>query len=181
MSKALITESLLTNISKAIDSTDKTPAQMATALQTAIASANTTTGESDTTIVDAVASLSNGYGGSSQSEWPVIVSENLHDSSADVANVYINNYTETSYNGWSATGYIEVTPDTLYLVKGTFPGNQYNAFYKTDRSKSVGAFVIPGVPTDGYTIIRSPSDAAYLRMSAATAQVTGIELYELAS
>ena len=63
MSKALITESLLTNISKVIDSTDKTPAQMATALQTAIASANTTTGESDTTIVDAVQSLSSGYGG----------------------------------------------------------------------------------------------------------------------
>ena len=61
MSKALITESLLTNISKAIDSTDKTPAQMVSALRSQISSANAATGESDTTISDAVDTLIAGY------------------------------------------------------------------------------------------------------------------------
>ena len=106
MSKALITESLLTNISKAIDSTNKTPAQMATTLQTAIASANTTTGESDTTIVNALQSLSSGYGGITPSG-TIQITEN--------GTVDVTNYAsaEVDVSGGASDDYLGILSRTI--------------------------------------------------------------------
>ena len=119
--------------------------------------------------------------GSVQDEWIVLTSGNLHDSASDVANTYISGITETSYNGWASTDYIPVKADTIYLVK-KHPGNSYNALYKSDKSGAVSGLVVPGPvnSNNGYSFIKTTSDAAYIRMSAATNQTTAMELYETA-
>lgn len=116
--------------------------------------------------------------GSTGDEWIVVVSDNLHDSSTDVANTYINGSSEASYNGLAATDYIAVKPDTLYLVRN-HPGNNYNAFYKEDKTSASSGMNVPGgSPTNSYALIKTTSDTKYVRMSAATAATAAIEIYE---
>lgn len=110
-----------------------------------------------------------------------ITSENLHDSADDVANVYIEGSTETSYNGWSATDYIPVKSNTLYLIKNYGVSNRYNAYYDSSKnpvknSASLGSSYNNG---EGYSIFLTPNDASYIRLSAATSNVTSLEIYEI--
>ena len=109
----------------------------------------------------------------------VILSDNLHDASEDIANTYIAGSTETAYNGWSSTDYISVKPNTYYRVKnGT--GNSYNAFYKSDKSSAQNSVTIPKSSTDDfYVLIETTPDTAYIRMSAATSDTSKIEIYEV--
>lgn len=129
-----------------------------------------------------------GSGGTS--EWAVIVSENLHNTSDDVADTYINGSTETAYNGWASSDYIPVKPGKLYLIRSLtsntdVAGNVYNAFYKQNKSVSVGSFYIPQTRPvtnqTSYSIIKAPSDAYYLRMSQATAKMSITAVYELSN
>ena len=110
----------------------------------------------------------------------VIKSQNLHDSSEDVANTYIAGSTETAYNGWTSTGYISVKPNTYYRVKNT-PGNNYNAFYKSDKTSAKSSVSIPASSNndDGYILIKTTSDTAYIRMSGASSGVANYEIYEV--
>lgn len=112
------------------------------------------------------------------SEWAVIVSENLHDSSTDVPNTYINGSVETSYNGWTSTDYIEIKPDTMYLIKRG-PGNQYNALYKQDKTVDVSGLVVANNITHGYGILKTSSTSYYLRMSSSSSGISSVEIYEL--
>ena len=123
-----------------------------------------------------------GGGGGTTEEWVVITSDNLHDTSEDVADVYINtNGGVSSYNGWMATGYIPVKPNTWYVVKN-FPGNIYNAFYKSDKAVEKTSLVVPqSTGTDNYSFIKTTSNTAYIRMSGATAGVSEYEIYETAN
>lgn len=122
-----------------------------------------------------------GGGGGTTEEWVVIVSDNLHDTSEDVANTYINGSTETSYNNWTSTGYIPVKPNTWYVVKN-FPGNNYNALYKSDKTAEKASLVVPrSTGTDNYGFIKTTSNTAYIRMSGATAGVSEYEIYETAN
>ncbi len=108
----------------------------------------------------------------------IVLSENLHDSSEDVANTYINGSTETSYNGWTSTGYIPVKPDTYYKVANT-PGNNYNAFYKSDKTVAKGGIVVPqSTTTDPVVLIKTTSNTSYIRMSGASSVVANYEIYE---
>ena len=119
-----------------------------------------------------------GSGGSGEVEIEV-VSENLHDSSEDVANTYIGGSTETSYNGWTSTGYISVKPDTYYRVMNT-PGNNYNAFYKADKTSAKNSVIIPTSSNSvDYTLIKTTSDTAYIRMSGPSSGVANYEIYEV--
>lgn len=119
-----------------------------------------------------------GGGGGTTEEWVVIVSDNLHDTSEDVANTYINGSTETSYNNWTSTGYIPVKPNTWYVVKN-FPGNNYNALYKSDKTAEKASLVVPrSTGTDNYGFIKTTANTAYIRMSGATAGVSQYEIYE---
>ena len=107
------------------------------------------------------------------------LSENLHDSSEDVPNTYINGSTQSSYNGWTSTGYIPVKPNTYYRVTNT-PGNNYNAFYKSDKTAAKSSLVIPSVSnSDGYTLIKTTSTTAYIRMSGASSGVSRYGIYEV--
>ena len=122
-----------------------------------------------------------GGGGGTTEEWVVIVSDNLHDTSEDVANTYINGSTETSYNTWTSTGYIPVKPNTWYVVKNA-PGNNYNALYKSDKTAEKASLVVPhSTGTDNYSFIKTTSNTAYIRMSGATAGVSEYEIYETAN
>lgn len=122
-----------------------------------------------------------GGGGGTTEEWVVIVSDNLHDTSEDVANTYINGSTETSYNNWTSTGYIPVKPNTWYVVKN-FPGNNYNALYKSDKTAEKASLVVPrSTGTDNYGFIKTTANTAYIRMSGATADVSKYEIYETAN
>lgn len=114
--------------------------------------------------------------------WSVIVSNNLHDSSEDVPNTYINGSTETAYNGWTSTGYIEVQPDTFYVVKNT-PGNNYNALYDENKQQTYGGLVVPtsGTGTNNYSIIKTTSNTHYIRMSGASAGVANYKIYQIAN
>lgn len=108
-----------------------------------------------------------------------IVSANLHDSSEDVANTYINGSAESSYNNWTSTGYIPVKSDTYYCVKNT-PGNKYNAFYKSDKTSAKASVVVPESSTaDDYVLIKTTSNTAYIRMSGASSGVANYEIYEV--
>ena len=112
--------------------------------------------------------------------WIVVVSDNLHDSSEDVANTYIEGSTETSYNGWTSTGYIAVKPDTWYrIIKG--PNNKYNAFYKLDKTAVLSSVVIKGESgseTEVY-LIKTTKDTYYIRMSAASSSVSAFDIREV--
>lgn len=122
-----------------------------------------------------------GGGGGTTEEWVVIVSDNLHDTSEDVANTYINGSTETSYNNWTSTGYIPVKPNTWYVVKN-FPGNNYNALYKSDKTAEKASLVVPrSTGTDNYGFIKTTANTAYIRMSGTTADVSKYEIYETAN
>ena len=119
--------------------------------------------------------------GAATEEWVVIVSDNLHDTSEDVANTYINGSTETSYNNWTSTGYIPVKPNTWYVVKNS-SGNSYNAFYKSDKTAEKASLVIPrSTGTDNYSFIKTTANTAYIRMSGVTADVSKYEIYETAN
>lgn len=131
------------------------------------------------TAVDSI--VTGGGGGGTTEEWVVIVSDNLHDTSEDVANTYINGSIETSYNNWTSTGYIPVKPNTWYVVKN-FPGNNYNALYKSDKTAEKASLVVPrSTGTDNYGFIKTTSNTAYIRMSGATADVSKYEIYETAN
>lgn len=114
--------------------------------------------------------------------WSVIVSNNLHDSSEDVPNTYINGSTETAYNGWTSTGYIEVQPDTFYVIKNT-PGNNYNALYDENKEAVYGSLTVPnsGTGANSYSILKTTSDTHYIRMSGASAGVANYKIYQIAN
>lgn len=112
--------------------------------------------------------------------WIVITSENLHDSSEDVPNTYINGSTETAYNGWTSTGYIPVEPNSYYLIKKG-PGNGYNAFYNQNKQSEKNSVAIPGGTNDGYVLIKTTNNTYYLRMSATSSSVSNFEVYKAAN
>lgn len=109
----------------------------------------------------------------------VTLSDNLHDSTEDVANTYINGSTETTYSGWSSTGYIPVKPDTYYKVING-PGNQYNALYKADKSSAKGGvYIARSTNRADCILVKTTSESAYIRMSMASGNVPSIEIYEV--
>lgn len=113
-------------------------------------------------------------------DWVVIVSNNLHDSSEDVSNTYISGSTETSYNGWTSTGYIPVQPNTWYqIING--PNNNYNAFYKSDKSAALPSVQIYSSSGTGkkVSLIKTTEDTYYIRMSATSSAVASFDIREV--
>lgn len=90
------------------------------------------------------------------------LSENLHDPSTDIPNVYLHqgNGSEIAYNGWSASDFIEIYPDLYYFMSFT---TDYTCVYDADKK-----FLYSGPPTTG----TFRSDAKYIRVSNSTANVT---------
>lgn len=117
------------------------------------------------------------YGGEDQ--WIVTTTNNLHDSSTDVPNCYIAGSTETSYNGWSSSDYIPIEPNSYYLIKNGV-GNNYNAYYDSNKQPVKPSVQMPNVVSGGYTLIKTVANAYYLRISAATNTTTNFQIFKAA-
>lgn len=108
-----------------------------------------------------------------------VPSGNFTDSLFDgtlIANKYIKNDTgvETTYNGWSATDYLDVSGITEIYVSGDMlqvsaTNRKYNAWYDSSKA-TISTFNI----TSKLTV---PSSAKYLRLSCTTADITGTKLF----
>lgn len=100
-----------------------------------------------------------------------ILPTNLHDSSADVANIYLHNGVEDAYSGWSATGFIPINAATTYaIVQDTadrYPGN-YCELYDNDKAyrnslsnglvtPSLASFILITFGVDGYVRFSGPN------------------------
>lgn len=84
-----------------------------------------------------------------------------------VSNIYIdkNNGREVSYNGWSATDYIDISGQTTVYRSGKIVGADYNAWY--DSSKNF----ISGFGSGSADTV--PANAAFVRYSQSTSIMTG--------
>lgn len=84
-----------------------------------------------------------------------------------ISDIYIErNGTETPYNGWSATDYLEIPNNvsTIYRA-GQIGTASYNAWY--DENKTfISSFVSGSIDT-------VPNNAKYVRYSYATSAMTG--------
>ena len=114
-------------------------------------------------------------------DWVILVSNNLHDSSTDVANYYINhNGVLESYSGWSATDYISVNPNTWYRILSG-PGNNWNAFYDSSKNPITNYMAVYIGSEDNersVSLLKSPPNAYYLRISETTSKVTKVDIRE---
>ena len=108
-----------------------------------------------------------------------VSSENLHDVSTDLANVYIEKGTEVAYNGWNATDYIPTKADKYYFVYSpvTVQGS-WSARYGADK---VYRGTLPA--TCSCTSKTSPflleGHDGYVRFSGTKVAITPIEVYEV--
>lgn len=114
-------------------------------------------------------------------DWVILVSNNLHDSSTDVANYYINRSGVLgSYSGWSATDYISVNPNTWYRILSG-PGNNWNAFYDSSKNPITNYMAVYIGSEDNersVSLLKSPPNAYYLRISETTSKVTKVDIRE---
>lgn len=94
------------------------------------------------------------------------LSDNLHDPSTDVPNVYLNqsNGSEIAYNGWSASDFIEIDPNLYYFMSFT---NAYTCVYDKDKN-----FLYSNPPATG----TFRDTAKYMRVSESTANVKNWKL-----
>lgn len=107
----------------------------------------------------------------------VVTAKNLHDSSTDIANIYIGDGNEISYNGWDSTDFIPIRAGVTYAVctKPNIDGS-YCATYDSDFhyiSKFSGGFnsVIGGV-----SLFKATTDG-YIRFSALRKAIASLEMY----
>ncbi len=87
------------------------------------------------------------------------------------SDVYIDGSgNEVSYNGWSATDYLEIENSDVYIAY-SYEANAYNAFY--DSSK---AFISTFSSASGKLTI--PTGAKYIRLSAETTRMADMYIFK---
>lgn len=103
-----------------------------------------------------------------------ILPQNLHDSSADIANVYLHDGVEEAYSGWSATGYIPISAATTYAIvqdaADRYSGN-YCSLYDNKKAhlnilgngvsgpSALSSFILMKFGVDGYVRFSGPNNA----------------------
>lgn len=148
-------------------------------LQSLIAKANAATGSTDADLTSAVSKLIAGYGNGNGGGL-IIGAENLHDSSTDTANIYLQDGVEKSYSGWSTTDYIPIKADTVYAVqthnnireiRGEYCG-LYNIDKRYEKNFPGGLSSVPG----GASLFIGIE--GYIRFSAVTSTITNLSVFE---
>lgn len=87
--------------------------------------------------------------------------EYLFEAQDLIPNTYINTAGQpVTYNGWSATDFIEVTPNEV-LTCAVSDRQNYNSWYDENQTY-ISNF---GFSTLGYLTIQVPSNARYVRFS----------------
>lgn len=109
-------------------------------------------------------------------------SENLHDTSTDIADTYINaaNGAELPYTGWSSTDKIKVTVGD-YIIKYSSDtslqiSSVFNCAYKTAGGVLRFTYALSKI-TD--TILHIPEGVEYIRLSDTTANLKRVEIYKV--
>lgn len=130
----------------------------------------------------ALISAIEGNGGGVSGEFEVDTSTNLHDTSTDTPNVYINGSKgEAAYNGWSATDYIPLTVGQYYALKATSIDGRYCAFYNENKdwvnnlAGTGSSFTTSAM--NCYVIFKATSP--FVRFSATTSPITNLKLYNV--
>lgn len=146
-------------------------------LQELIDQANAATGKTDADLTAAVGRLIAGFGQGGGGAL-IIGTDNLHDSSTDIENIYLNNGVETSYSGWLATDYIPIKADTVYAVQVEY-GNangSYCALYDSEKNyaKNIGGG-LQNVP-DCVSLFFGID--GYIRFSGVSTIINNLSLYE---
>ena len=146
-------------------------------LQGLIDQANTATGDTDADLTTAVGRLIAGFG---QGGGLIIGAKNMHDSSTDTANIYLNKGAEKPYSGWSATDYIPIKADTVYAVQNndivSAIKGEYSALYDSDKkykNNFRGGFL--NVQGGASMLI---GDEGYIRFSAQTNVINNLSVFE---
>lgn len=110
-----------------------------------------------------------------------IESENLHDRSTDIADIFIEaNGKEKSYAGWSATDKIKVTAGD-YIIKRSSDAvlsstSTYNYAYNTAGGGVSFQYAV-GAMVD--TILHIPEGVEYIRLSDVTHRLEIVEIYRV--
>lgn len=145
-------------------------------LQELIDQANAATGKTDADLTAAVGRLIAGFG---QGGGALIIrTDNLHDSSTDIENKYIENGVEKSYSGWTATDYIPIKADTVYAVQvadGNVNG-RYCALY--DSEKNYAKNIDGGLQSVPDCVSLFFGIDGYIRFSSISRIIKNLSLYE---
>jgi hypothetical protein len=119
-------------------------------------------------------------------EYKMILGNTLYNPDNNSKNTYINsgNGALTSYSGWQSSEYIDVSNTNKIVVytQGSLP-ESWNAFYdenkKFVKSLNLSGYTKKFKATLGtYVIITIPENAKYLRLSAANATMTALNIKE---
>ena len=146
-------------------------------LQELINQANAATGKTDADLTAAVGRLFAGFGQGGGGGL-IIGTYNLHDSSTDIKNIYINNGVETSYSGWTATDYIHIKANTVYAVQVDY-GNingAYCALY--DSGKNYAKNIDGGLQNVPDCVSLFFGIDGYIRFSSSSSIINNLSLYE---
>ena len=109
-----------------------------------------------------------------------VLSPDLHDTATDTANIYIENGQEKEYESWSATDYILIEEDAVYvvsLVTGTLNA-AYCALYDAGKAylkKLTGGI---GSAGKGSFVILKPGVTGYIRFSGMTHVIQNLHYYK---
>lgn len=107
-----------------------------------------------------------------------VSSENLHDVSTDIANIYLNGDKEVAYNGWDATDYIPVRADRSYLIYSTSEiSGQYCNRYNASKTR-IGGLPNPCNSTVKVAPLLYPGFDGYLRFSGVRQQIADLAVFE---
>lgn len=146
-------------------------------LQGLIDQANNATGYTDADLTTAVGRLIAGFG---QGGGLIIGAKNMHDSSTDTANIYLQNGVERSYSGWSATDYIPIKAGTVYAVQNhdvmIAVKGEYCALYDSDKkykNNFIGGFL--NVQGGASMLIGCEG---YIRFSAQAKAINNLSIFE---
>ena len=104
----------------------------------------------------------------------------IHSDNLELGSLIPNKYVQigdgniATYNGWSATEFIEIPDNMEYLyVYGVTTGSAYNAFYETDN---VTDFISKFSTHPDKPIIEIPASAKYFRLSSTTSEMSGVKV-----
>lgn len=89
-----------------------------------------------------------------------------------IPNTYINSSgAAVSYNGWSATDFIEVTAGETINVASSF-NSSYNCWYDSGKNK-----ITTFSPELGYNSMTVPTGAAYVRFSESDSKMDHFQVW----
>lgn len=107
---------------------------------------------------------------------------NLHDTTKDIADVYLEYGVETAHTGWATTDYIPVAANTIYAfqsnnivaIRGPYCG-KYSADKKYTQAFAGGIATFPNA-----VMLWENGTDGYIRLSGASEVIAGLKVYSCA-